>query len=91
MGGAGTTVCNTGYDPTYMAAMGANYRLVVEVGSDPAVLWSVDAAGQSGHPGSPNYADQLPEWLASRRHVIDLDRKAVLTEARTKLVLKPSS
>ena len=91
VGGAGTTVCNTGYDPTYMAAMGANYRLVVEVGSDPAVLWSVDAAGQSGHPGSPNYADQLPEWLASRRHVIDLDRKAVLTEARTKLVLKPSS
>ncbi len=91
VGGAGTTVCNTGYDPTYMAAMGANYRLVVEVGSDPAVLWSVDAAGQSGHPGSPNYADQLPEWLASRRHAIDLDRKAILTEARTKLVLKPSS
>ena len=89
VGGAGTTVCNTGYDPTYMAAMGANYRLVVEVGSDPAVLWSVDATGQSGHPGSPNYADQLPEWLASRRHAIPLDSARVLTEAQTKLLLQP--
>ena len=88
VGGSGTTVCNTGYDPTYMAAMGANYRLVVEVGSDPTVLWSVDATGQSGHPGSPNYADQLPEWLASRRHAIDLDRDRVLREARTRLKLE---
>ena len=91
VGGSGITVCNTGYDPTYMAAMGANYRLVVEVGSNPAELRSVDATGQSGHPGSPNYADQLPEWLASRRHVIPLDRDRVLSEARTKLILKPPS
>ncbi len=89
VGGSGITVCNTGYDPTYMATMGANYRLVVEVGSNPAELRSVDATGQSGHPGSPNYADQLPEWLASRRHVIPLDRDRVHTEARTKLILKP--
>ena len=91
VGGSGTTVCNTGYDPTYMAAMGANYRLIVEVGSNPAELRSVDATGQSGHPGSPNYADQLPEWIASRRHVIPLDHDRVLTEARTRLVLTPQS
>ena len=89
VGGTGITVCNTGYDPTYMAAMGANYRLVVDMGCEPAVLCSVDAAGQSGHPGSPNYADQLPEWIASRRHVIALDREDTRREAKAKLTLKP--
>lgn len=88
VGGSGITVCNTGYDP-YMAAMGANYRLVVEVGSTAPEILSVDASGQSGHPGSPNYGDQLPEWLASRYHTIHLDWDIIREAARDRLFLEP--
>ena len=90
VGGSGITVCNTGYDPTYMAAMGANYRLVAEVDDGPAVLWSVDASGQSGNPGSRNYGDQLPEWLASRRHALPLDRAQAESDSASRLIFEPS-
>lgn len=88
VGGSGTTVCNTGYDPTYMAAMGANFRIVADLAESPAGLWAVDAAGQSGSPGSPNYCDQLPEWTAGRLHHVPLDRKRVEAESQTYLILK---
>ena len=88
--GSGVTVCNTGFDPTYLASMGANYRLVAQLDEDSAVLWSVDASGQSGNPGSPHYGDQLPEWLASRRHAIVLGGSAE-DSAPTRLILQPRS
>ncbi len=88
VGGSGTTVCNTGYDPTYMAAMGANYRIVADLAESPPGLWAVDAAGQSGNPGSPNYCDQLPEWSAGRHHYVPLDRERVEAEAKTKLTIR---
>ncbi len=72
--GNGVTVCNTGYDPNYLAPMGANYRLIAELASDPPGLWAVDAQGQSGHPGSPHYGNQLAEWIAARYHWLSLDR-----------------
>ena len=62
----------TGFDPNYMAAMGANYRLNADLADDPPGLWAVDAAGQSGQPGSPNYCDQLSEWLVNRKHYLTL-------------------
>src|SRR5262249_41413402 len=37
--GSGTTVCNTGYDPNYLAPMGANYRLIADIAATPAGLW----------------------------------------------------
>jgi penicillin amidase len=72
--GNGVTVCNTGYDPNYLAPMGANYRLIAELAADPPGLWAVDAQGQSGHPGSPHYGNQLAEWIAARYHWLSLDR-----------------
>ena len=33
--GNGVTVCNTGYDPNYMAALGANYRLIADKSTSP--------------------------------------------------------
>ena len=74
--GNGMTVCNTGFDPNWGAAMGANYRLISDLSTDPPGLWAVDAQGQSGHPGSPHYGDQLTEWLAGRYHFLPLDRDA---------------
>ena len=89
VGGNGTTVCNTGYDPNYMAALGANWRLNADLGDDPPGLWAVDAAGQSGHPGSPHYCDQLSEWLAGRHHYLPLDRKRVEASSKSRLYLEP--
>jgi penicillin amidase len=86
--GSGVTVCNTGYDPNYLAVMGANYRLIVDLATDPPGLWAVDAAGASGEPGSAHYCDQLPEWLAGRHHFIPLDRGSTRREARSQLTLE---
>ena len=68
VGGNGVTVCNTGFDPNYGARMGANYRLISDLGQDG--MWAVESQGQFGHPGSPHYCDQLPEWLAGRYHYL---------------------
>ena len=86
VGGSGITVCNTGFDPNYLAGMGANYRLNADL-ADPNGLWAVDAAGQSGHPGSPNYCDQLSSWLKADLHYLPLDRARVEAEARDSLRL----
>ena len=79
VGGSGITVCNTGFDPNYLAGMGANYRLNADLAA-PEGLWAVDAAGQSGHPGSPNYCDQLSSWLVADLHYLPLDRARVEAE-----------
>jgi len=87
--GNGITVCNTGFDPNYLAAMGANWRHNADLAEEPPGLWAVDAAGQSGHPGSPHYCDQLPEWLAGRHHYVPLDRERATAAAASRLVLTP--
>jgi penicillin amidase len=87
--GDGTTVCNTGYDPNYLAPMGANYRLIAELAASPPGLWAVDAQGQSGHPGSPHYGDQLTEWIAARYHYLSLDRDEVAKTIRHTLTFEP--
>ncbi len=71
--GNGVTVCNTGFDPNYLAPMGANYRLIADMSTNPPGLWAVDAQGESGHPGSQHYCDQLPEWIGGRYHYLPLD------------------
>lgn len=89
VGGNGITVCNTGFDPNYLASIGANWRHNADIGDNPPGLWAVDAAGQSGHPGSPHYGDQLPEWLAGRHHYLPMDRRRVRALAARTLALRP--
>ena len=86
--GSGVTVCNTGYDPNYMAAMGANYRLIADLSTTPPGLWAVDAAGQSGHPGSRHYCDQLGEWISGRYHYLPLTRAVVEAGAESRVRLE---
>lgn len=88
--GSGVTVCNTGYDPNYMASIGANYRLIADLSSNPPALRAIDSAGASGDQGSAHYCDQLPEWLANRQHVLVLDRAQTDREATTRLVVSPA-
>jgi penicillin amidase len=66
--GDGYTVCNTGFDPSHAALLGAGYRMVADLADPNCGLWAVDAGSASGHPGSPHYDDQLPTWLAGRYH-----------------------
>ena len=83
--GNGITVCNTGYDPNWGATMGANFRMIADLGSPEAGLWTVDAQGQSGHPGSPHYCDQLSHWLEARYHTLALESGSPDAMIRTTL------
>ena len=87
--GNGITVCNTGFDPNYLAAMGANWRHTADLGEEPPTLWAVDATGQSGHPGSRHYGNQLGAWLANEPHDLPLDEARVRSGAQSRLVLSP--
>ena len=89
VGGNKITVCNTGSDPNYLAVSGANWRHNADLSEHPPGLWAVDAAGQSGHPGSSHYGDQTPEWLAGRHHHVLLDREHVEARAKHRLILEP--
>jgi penicillin amidase len=85
--GSGVTVCNTGYDPNYMASIGANYRFIADLSSKPPALRAVDAAGASGEPGSPHYCDQSALWLEGEHKYLTLDRAQTEREATTRLIL----
>jgi penicillin amidase len=87
-GGNGFVVGNTGSGPGHAAEAGANYRIIVDLAETPAVLRSLDSAGQSGQPGSPNYADQTDDWLIGRYHHIPLEREDVVAATATTLTLQ---
>jgi len=84
------TVCNTGNDAAMQATTGAGYRMIVDMSIVPPELWAVDAGSQSGHPGSPHYADQLADWLAARYHRVPLVWSEVEAIAKNRLVLEPT-
>ena len=87
--GNGFVVGNTGSAPDFSSTGGANYRLIVDLAETPARLWSLDAAGPSGQPGSPHYANQFGDWLAGRYHQISLERDDVHATISTTLTLQP--
>jgi penicillin amidase len=72
VGGDIVTVFNTGPGPGFDARTGAGYRMIADLAPGPQALWASDAQSQSGHPGSPHYADQFPEWLRGGYHCIPL-------------------
>ncbi len=89
VGGSGVTVCNTGFDPNWGALMGANYRLISDLGEDG--MWAVESQGQSGHPGSQHYCDQLEEWLAGRYHFLGFEVAGEPEEGGSVRALRPSA
>jgi len=52
------------YDRAFDVRGGATVRFVAEMRPDGPRVRSVIPGGQSGHPLSPHYLDQLPHWLA---------------------------
>ncbi len=69
-------------------ARGPNYRFVVDTGNwDDS--WSVVAPGQSGHPASPYYDDELALWLEVRYRPMVYGRETAELAARHRLILEP--
>ncbi len=89
VGGSGVTVCNTGFDPNWGALMGANYRLISDLGQDG--MWAVESQGQSGHPGSEHYCDQLEEWLEGRYHFLALGADGDKQDTESVCLLHPAA
>lgn len=52
-------------------------------------MWAVESQGQSGHPGSDHYCDQLPEWLAGRYHFLPFGDDKWSEDSESVLTLSP--
>ena len=87
--GNGTVVSNTGSAPDFVSPSGANFRLIADLAEKPAQMWTLDAAGPSGQPGSPHYANQFGDWLSGRYHRICLERKDVWPTIEATLTIHP--
>ena len=90
-GGAGT-LANAFYTPpgSFDTRMGASYRLVTSLGEYP-VFRSITWPGQSGHPGSPHYADQAATRAALQLYPMLYVWAQIHAEAETRQRLEPSS
>ena len=67
---------------------GPNYRFVVDTG-DWNRGWSMVSPGQSGHPASKNYDDQIGLWQNVRYRPMVFGRKIAEFAAEHRLILKP--
>ncbi len=78
-------------EPHETATSGAPvaYRMVTDLSDRPAGIWAMDTAGQSGHPGSPHYLDQLAAWNGGVYHAVRLDRDAGKLPPDARLILAP--
>lgn len=88
--GDSVTVCNSGQGPDFTAPTGAGYRLIADLADPQAGLWAIDAGSASGHPGSPHYDDQLPDWLTARYHYVPLKSDGAPGNPDTTLTLTPA-
>lgn len=69
--GTWNTLNNSLYEPdrAFESITGVSYRLLVDLAG---ATCGVNASGQSGHPGSPHYVDQIPLWQVGEYHPLDL-------------------
>ena len=91
------TVRAGGYLPGQLAAGGpiSAYRLIADCGDWDNSL-SCIPGGQSGHRGSPNYADQVDAWRRVAYHPLSFTRPAIArspdaTRYASRPALKPSA
>ncbi len=91
MGGDGTTPNQTSYtlkSPPGLVQVVASYRQIYDLGAwDDAQ--TVTTTGQSGHPLSDQYDDQIDMWREGAYHKMPWNRAAVEKVTRYKLILEP--
>lgn len=90
VGGNWNTVNSGGYYPDrpYAMALGPAYRIIADTADWDASV-AIMPGGQSGHPFSPHYADQIEPWLRGEYHPLPFSRQAITAAARHTLVLRP--
>jgi penicillin amidase len=91
-GGDLETVRAGGSWPASFKAVGpiSAYRFIADCGDWDNSL-SCIPGGQSGHRGSPHYADQVPDWRRVAYHPLAFTRPAIAREARHTLRLLPEA
>ena len=99
LGGGSSIVDATGWDAAartasgrtdFQVTSGPSMRMVADLGDLDASTWVV-VTGTSGHPGHPNYADQLAAWSAGETFAWPFTPGAVTAAAATTLTLVPSA
>jgi penicillin amidase len=92
MGGDGDTVQAAGYQPAtgYTVTLTSVARYLFDLSDWDRSAWIVPY-GVSGHPGSPHYADQTPDWREHRLQPMYFtwERIATVSQARQTLVPRP--
>jgi len=77
IGGDSSTVFNSapGYRTGFAANMGVSFRMIVDFADVDSAVWILPP-GQSGHPGSSHYSDNIQPWLNVQYHPMmwDWDR-----------------
>jgi penicillin amidase len=73
----------------YEVTSGPHFRFVADLAAPDGAL-GTHTTGNSGHPGSPHYADQAADWLAGRYHPMLLDPSAIEAHAEGTLTLAPA-
>ncbi|MBI2756390.1 MAG: penicillin acylase family protein [Chloroflexi bacterium] len=91
LGGDHETVRAAGSLPGGYAAGGptAGYRFIADTADWDASLGCIPG-GQSGHRGSPHYADQVEDWRRVAYHPLAFTRPAISRVSRHTLRLLPS-
>ena len=91
LGGDFDTIWATGsslHDLSYEQVIGPPYRFIADL-SDWNNSLSVLVPGQSGHPASQHYADQVKSWFNGKYHPMLFIREKIESSAVNTLVLQP--
>ena len=87
-GGNGTVrAAGPSFEQPFQAASGSTYRFLADL-SQSGYAEATGTTGQSAHPDSPHYRDQVQLWLEDRRLPLWMDDATVRAnlEAETRLV-----
>jgi penicillin amidase len=77
----------TGFDLSSKMLVGPPFRFIADLGNLDNCQ-GVLMPGQSGHPTSLHYDDQIDPWFEGRYHTMLFSREQVELEAKSKLVLR---
>ncbi|HEV3475118.1 MAG TPA: penicillin acylase family protein [Actinomycetota bacterium] len=91
LGGDEQTINQGLFEPgwSYEVVVAPSWRQILDV-SDWDASVGVHAPGQSGHPASPHFRDQVERWARVDHHPLPFSRQAVEAAAETTLRLLPT-
>jgi penicillin amidase len=93
IGGDQDTIAQSGIDPWHpfaAATFTVSYRQLFDVGNWDAAQFILPT-GQSGHPGSPHYADMLERWSRSEYLPLHFSPEAVAAATAETIELRPAN